>query len=71
VVDRLADQAEVLFLNLFAIATQRNDLTVLPHSCTTALIGDARSEEYFGASNFGEFFLVSIQPPKLFHSVFY
>jgi hypothetical protein len=38
---RSATKMRMLFLNLFATATQRNDLTVLPHSsnrCSAALL---------------------------------
>jgi hypothetical protein len=74
VVDRLGDQAEVLFLNLFAIATQRNDLAVLSHSFDRGpaplLQGSPIGGNMFGASDLGEFFLELVQPTKLFHPSF-
>jgi hypothetical protein len=56
-------------LRLFATPVQRNDLAVLSHSFDrgpAALIWRSPfGRNIFGVSNLGEFFLVSIQPPKL------
>jgi hypothetical protein len=67
-----ATKMQILFLNLFATATQRNDLTVLPHSsnrCSAALLrGSPIGGNIVGVGNPEELSQVSIQPPKLFHS---
>src|SRR5206468_4915207 len=57
-------------LTLFA--TQRDDPAILSHSfdsCPALLIrGSPFGGNIFGVSDFGKLFLVSIQPPKQYHS---
>jgi hypothetical protein len=64
---------QILFLCLVASSSQRNDLAILSHSFdrgTAALIrGSPIGGNVFGAGKLGEFFFVSIRPPKLFHPV--
>jgi hypothetical protein len=63
---------EILFVKLFAIPVQRNDLAVLTHSfdrSTAALLGGSPSGgNIVVVGNSEELSQVSIQPPKLFHS---
>jgi hypothetical protein len=72
---RSATKMQILFLNLFATATQRNDLAVLSHGFdrgTAPLIrGSPIERNMFGASDLREFFLELVQSPKLFHSFLY
>ena len=70
-----ATKMRILFLNLVATAAQRNDLAVPSHrldrGSATLIRGSPFGRHIFGASNLGKFFLVSVQPSKLFHSVVY
>jgi hypothetical protein len=70
-----ATKMQMLFLNLFATAAQRNDLAVSSHGLdrrpASLIWGSPFRRNIFGASGLGKFFLVSVQPPNLFHSVFY
>jgi hypothetical protein len=65
-------KTEILFLRLFAIPAQRNDLTVLTHGfdrSTAALLGGSPSgRNIVAVGNPEELSQLSIQPPKLFHS---
>ena len=62
---------QMLFLNLVATAAQRNDLAVSSHSLdrgpATLIRGSPFGRHIFGVGNLGKFFLVSVQPSKLFH----
>jgi hypothetical protein len=62
---------EILFLRLFAILVQWNDLSVLPHSFdrrpATLIRSGPLRRNIFAVGNLREFFLISVQPSNLFH----
>src|SRR4030095_13426474 len=68
-----ATKIQILLLNLFATAAQRNDLAELPNSFdrrpTPFIRRSPIGREVFGTGDLGEFFLVSIHSAKLFHPV--
>ena len=73
--DSLADHPEILFLTPLAIPVQRNELAIPSHgfdgSPAMLIRRSPKGWNAFPASEPVEFPLILLQPPKLFHSVFY